>query len=88
MSSAMPGSQIGWNADMFRQLACPACCGDLRLDGSKLVCGGCGRAYPIVDDIPVLIVERAAAGQGPEAIGEWQSGSEPPRRESGAYRRK
>jgi uncharacterized protein YbaR (Trm112 family) len=35
-------------------LACPACCGGLRLDADKLVCTECGRAYPIVDGIPVL----------------------------------
>jgi len=42
------------------QLACPACLGDLRLDGERLVCAGCGRGYPIVDGIPVLIAERAS----------------------------
>jgi uncharacterized protein YbaR (Trm112 family) len=41
------------------QLACPACTGDLRLATSHLVCIACQRAYPIVDGIPVLIVERA-----------------------------
>jgi hypothetical protein len=40
------------------QLACPACLGDLRLDGERLVCAGCGRGYAIVDGIPVLIVGR------------------------------
>ena len=40
------------------QLACPACLGDLRLDGERLVCAGCGRGYPIVDGIPVLIAGR------------------------------
>ena len=41
------------------QLACPACYGDLRSENSRLLCTACGRAYPIVDGIPVLIVERA-----------------------------
>jgi uncharacterized protein YbaR (Trm112 family) len=40
-------------------LACPACVGELRLDGDRLLCAGCGRTYPIVDGIPVLIAERA-----------------------------
>ena len=40
-------------------LACPACRGDLRLEEARLVCVGCGRVYPIVDGIPVLIAERA-----------------------------
>jgi hypothetical protein len=41
------------------QLACPACLGALFLQEIQLVCKECGRAYPIVDGIPVLIVERA-----------------------------
>jgi uncharacterized protein len=44
-------------ASALDQLACPACFGDLRLDGPRLLCKGCGRIYPIVDGIPVLIVE-------------------------------
>jgi hypothetical protein len=41
------------------QLACPACLGDLRMEEARLVCNGCGRAYPVVDGIPALIVEQA-----------------------------
>jgi hypothetical protein len=40
------------------QLACPSCLGELRLMEPCLVCGGCGRRYPVVDGIPVLIAER------------------------------
>jgi hypothetical protein len=47
-------------------LACPACLGELRLEETRLVCAGCGRAYPIVDGIPVLIVVRAAEKDRPE----------------------
>jgi uncharacterized protein len=36
-------------------LACPACQGDLRLESENVVCERCGRNYPIVDGIPVLI---------------------------------
>jgi len=43
-------------------IACPACYGDLRADAAWLECAGCGRRYPIVDGIPVLIVERAEGG--------------------------
>jgi hypothetical protein len=47
-------------------IACPACFGDLRVEGSRLICARCGRKYPIADGIPVLIAERAegAADQG------------------------
>ena len=40
------------------QLACPACLGALRLVEDKLLCAECGRLYPIVDGIPVLIAGR------------------------------
>jgi uncharacterized protein YbaR (Trm112 family) len=38
--------------------------GELRLEaveggGERLVCAGCRRGYPVVEGIPVLIVERA-----------------------------
>jgi len=48
-----------FDATVLDQLACPVCLGELRLDGVGLVCAGCGRGYPIVDGIPVLIAERA-----------------------------
>ncbi len=42
-------------------LACPACRAALRVDdaASELVCTGCGLAYPVRDDIPVLLVDEA-----------------------------
>jgi uncharacterized protein len=41
------------------ELACPACLGSLCADSARLACSSCGRVYPIVDGIPVLIAERA-----------------------------
>ncbi len=40
-------------------LACPACLGALRLAETTVICTACRRVYPVVDGIPVLIVERA-----------------------------
>ncbi|NYI06159.1 Trm112 family protein [Allostreptomyces psammosilenae] len=44
-------------------LACPACHAPLRADDAadELVCTGddCGLAYPVRDDIPVLLVDEA-----------------------------
>ncbi len=43
------------------QLVCPVCFQSLIFEDSSVVCPGCGRVYPVVDDIPVLIAERAVA---------------------------
>ena len=42
-------------------LVCPACHGSLTADDatSELVCAGCRRAYPVRDQIPVLLVDEA-----------------------------
>ena len=42
-------------------LACPLCKTEVRLapDGGGLVCGTCRRRYPIVDDIPIMLIEEA-----------------------------
>jgi uncharacterized protein YbaR (Trm112 family) len=52
-------------------LACPKCHSDLRPDdaASELVCTGCGLAYPVRDDIPVLLVDDARSPGGPELGG-------------------
>ena len=42
-------------------LACPACRSPLAVDEehSELVCTGCALAYPVRDDIPVLLADEA-----------------------------
>jgi uncharacterized protein YbaR (Trm112 family) len=47
-------------------LACPDCRGPLRADdaASELVCTACGLAYPVRDDIPVLLVDEARRPDG------------------------
>jgi uncharacterized protein len=41
------------------KLACPACFGPLHLSEAAVTCTSCGRIYPVVDGIPVLIAERS-----------------------------
>ena len=56
-------SLMGVNLDpaLLEILACPNCRAELRVDeeASELVCTGCGYAYPVRDDIPVLLVDEA-----------------------------
>jgi uncharacterized protein YbaR (Trm112 family) len=42
-------------------IVCPDCHASLAVDdaASELVCTGCGLAYPVRDDIPVLLVDEA-----------------------------
>ena len=56
---AKPTDSPEFETDALGHLACPACHGYLRMDDARMVCLACHRAYPIVDSIPVLIVERA-----------------------------
>ncbi|HSE72259.1 MAG TPA: Trm112 family protein [Nocardioidaceae bacterium] len=42
-------------------IVCPACRADLAVDeaAGELVCTSCRLAYPVRDDIPVLLVDEA-----------------------------
>jgi uncharacterized protein len=48
-------------------IVCPACHADLAVDeaAEELVCSGCGLAYPVRDDIPVLLVDEARKPESP-----------------------
>lgn len=55
-------------------LVCPACKGDLQYDRERerLICPACHLAYPIKDDIPIMLIEEAErltgdAKNGPRA---------------------
>ena len=45
--------------ELLQILACPACQGDVELKDEKIVCGACGRKYPIKDGIPIMLVDQA-----------------------------
>jgi uncharacterized protein YbaR (Trm112 family) len=40
-------------------IVCPSCHASLSTEGEELVCSGCGLAYPVRDDIPVLLIDEA-----------------------------
>lgn len=47
--------------ELLEILVCPQCHGDLTYDrtAEKLQCATCRLRYPIVDDIPVMLIEEA-----------------------------
>lgn len=61
------------NPDLLEILRCPACVrekeGHLKLlKDSWLICTDCGRKYPIVEDIPVMLISEGEKWQQtPEA---------------------
>jgi len=46
---------------LLDMLVCPKCKGDLEYDteNSRLICNSCKLAYPVKDDIPVMLVDEA-----------------------------
>ncbi|MGC8816515.1 MAG: Trm112 family protein [Candidatus Hadarchaeum sp.] len=54
---AMPKPPI--NKELLDILACPICKSGVRLRKGKLVCIRCGREYPLVDGIPIMLPEEA-----------------------------
>jgi hypothetical protein len=44
---------------LLELIVCPACHSSLSPVGEELHCSGCRLAYPVVDDIPVLLVDEA-----------------------------
>jgi uncharacterized protein YbaR (Trm112 family) len=48
-------------------LACPVCIKSVQVtpDGKGLKCEQCKRVYPIVDDIPVMLIDEAKIEESP-----------------------
>ena len=45
--------------DLLKILVCPQSKAPLKLEGEELLCEKSGLAYPIIDGIPILLVEEA-----------------------------
>ena len=52
--------------ELLDLLACPACRTAVRLEEDRLVCVSCDRKFPIVDGIPVMLLEEADTPEGLE----------------------
>lgn len=46
-------------AELLEILVCPVDKAKVTLEGNRLVCEKCGRAYPIRDGIPIMLEEEA-----------------------------
>jgi uncharacterized protein YbaR (Trm112 family) len=64
LGEAMPVSP-----ELLEILACPVCIKSVHLtaDGKGLKCEQCKRVYPIVDDIPVMLIEEAKIDETSES---------------------
>lgn len=49
------------NNELLEILACPKCKNGVRLsdDGASIICDHCQLAYPVSDDIPVMLIDSA-----------------------------
>ena len=52
--------------DLMAILVCPADKKKVELEGNALVCQECGRRYPIVDGIPIMLIEEADKAKAAE----------------------
>ncbi|HTC76555.1 MAG TPA: Trm112 family protein [Edaphobacter sp.] len=46
-------------AEDLRRIVCPVCHQSLQFEAALIRCQGCGKRYPVVDGIPVLLADRA-----------------------------
>ena len=55
------------DSSLIDLLVCPACHADVVYKDRRhvIVCSGCGRRYPVRDNIPVMLVEEATAPTTP-----------------------
>ena len=59
--------------DLLDILVCPVDHAKVTLQGDELICAQCGRAYPVRDGIPVMLIDEARqtkAGEAGAAPGE------------------
>jgi uncharacterized protein YbaR (Trm112 family) len=46
-------------AEDMRRIVCPVCHQSLQFEAAVIRCQGCGKRYPVIDGIPVLLADRA-----------------------------
>jgi len=45
--------------ELKRIMACPECKGSVIFEETRIICPACRKAYPIRDDIPVMLINEA-----------------------------
>ena len=45
--------------ELMNILACPVCKESVELKGDKIICLKCKKAYPVKDDIPIMLIDEA-----------------------------
>ena len=63
--------------DLLDILVCPVDHAKVTLQGNELVCAECGRAYPVRDGIPVMLVDEARMTKGAGEAASDDSGRVP-----------
>ncbi|MDA3899188.1 MAG: Trm112 family protein [Spirochaetes bacterium] len=56
------------DSKLLNILACPACKGDIEYDtkSNSVRCIDCSLVYPVIDGIPVMLVDKAEKGEKDE----------------------
>lgn len=57
--SAIALKDVPMNADLLHILACPQCRNPFLPENNGFFCPACDLVYPIIDGIPVLLIEEA-----------------------------
>jgi hypothetical protein len=63
------------NERLLALLVCPVCHADVRQDGDRIVCGACGRRYPVRDGLAIMLADEAEL-PGAEAPADAASAAE------------
>ena len=50
--------------ELLEILACPLCITEVMVENDKIECTKCGRRYPILDDIPIMLIDEAELPEG------------------------
>ena len=55
----MAKSDVSLPKELLDILVCPVDHAKVHLEGGRLVCEKCGRAYPVRDGIPIMLIDEA-----------------------------